>query len=85
MIGYNTEVTDTLRPMLQVVFVLRKKERQISFLHVYHHASQVLYTWAHLKYLPGSSQYTVVVRVPSAIETAIPFEVPVTVAAGSKA
>ncbi|XP_033609857.1 elongation of very long chain fatty acids protein 1-like [Cryptotermes secundus] len=41
------ELTDT------VVFVLRKKERQVSFLHVYHHASQVLFTWAYLKYLPG--------------------------------
>lgn len=41
------ELTDT------VVFVLRKNDRQISFLHVYHHATQVLYTWAYLKYLPG--------------------------------
>ncbi|KDR21659.1 elongation of very long chain fatty acids protein 4-like [Zootermopsis nevadensis] len=36
-----------------VFFVLRKKNRQVSFLHVYHHASQVVYSWACLKYLPG--------------------------------
>jgi elongation of very long chain fatty acids protein 4 len=51
----------TLLATLQVVFVLRKKDRQVSFLHVYHHASQVLYTWAYLKYLPGMAQYSVVV------------------------
>jgi elongation of very long chain fatty acids protein 4 len=43
--------------MLQVFFVLRKKDRQISFLHVYHHASQALFTWAYLKYLPGNASY----------------------------
>jgi hypothetical protein len=49
--------------MLQVFFVLRKKDRQVSFLHVYHHASQVLYTWAYLKYLPGRAPYTAVILV----------------------
>jgi hypothetical protein len=36
-----------------IFFVLRKKNKQISFLHVYHHASQVGFVWAYLKYLPG--------------------------------
>ena len=40
---------------LQIIFVLRKKERQISFLHVYHHTTQVTFVWAYLKYLPGKS------------------------------
>ncbi|XP_069698800.1 very long chain fatty acid elongase 1-like [Periplaneta americana] len=36
-----------------VFFVLRKKDRQVTFLHVYHHSSLVLGTWAYMKYLPG--------------------------------
>ncbi|XP_076278218.1 very long chain fatty acid elongase 1-like [Lasioglossum baleicum] len=34
------------------VFVLRKKDRQISFLHLYHHVSTVLITWLITKYIP---------------------------------
>ncbi|KAJ8682488.1 hypothetical protein QAD02_018280 [Eretmocerus hayati] len=36
-----------------MVFVLRKKYNQISFLHVYHHISTVLVTYLCVKYLPG--------------------------------
>ncbi|XP_055714737.1 elongation of very long chain fatty acids protein 7-like [Phlebotomus papatasi] len=36
-----------------VFFVLRKKQNQISFLHVYHHSLTALGSWWHLKYLPG--------------------------------
>ncbi|RZF42955.1 hypothetical protein LSTR_LSTR004257 [Laodelphax striatellus] len=36
-----------------IFFVLRKKQRQITFLHVYHHANMVVSTWAYLKYIPG--------------------------------
>ncbi|XP_011495485.1 PREDICTED: elongation of very long chain fatty acids protein 7-like [Ceratosolen solmsi marchali] len=36
-----------------VFFVLRKKQNQVSFLHVYHHTGMVLTTWAAVKYLPG--------------------------------
>lgn len=35
------------------VFVLRKKDRQISFLHVYHHVTTVLLLWIAVKYFPG--------------------------------
>ncbi|XP_017082565.1 elongation of very long chain fatty acids protein 7 [Drosophila eugracilis] len=34
-------------------FVLRKKDNQISFLHVYHHTITVLFSWGYLKYAPG--------------------------------
>ncbi|PSN36984.1 Elongation of very long chain fatty acids protein 7 [Blattella germanica] len=37
----------------KVFFILRKKYNQVSFLHVYHHSSTLLYSWIHLKYLPG--------------------------------
>lgn len=44
-----TELLDT------VFFVLRKKENQISFLHLYHHSVMVIGTWAMLKYWPSHS------------------------------
>ncbi|XP_030371325.1 elongation of very long chain fatty acids protein 7 [Scaptodrosophila lebanonensis] len=34
-------------------FVLRKKNNQVSFLHVYHHTITVLFSWGYLKYAPG--------------------------------
>ncbi|CAD7087451.1 unnamed protein product [Hermetia illucens] len=37
-----------------VFFVLRKKNNQISFLHVYHHAGMVMGVYVYLKYLAGS-------------------------------
>lgn len=36
-----------------VFFVLRKKQNQVSFLHVYHHFITCLFSWGYLKYLPG--------------------------------
>jgi len=33
-----------------IVFVLRKKDRQISFLHTYHHISTTTYLWLTLRY-----------------------------------
>ncbi|XP_050310553.1 elongation of very long chain fatty acids protein 7 isoform X2 [Anthonomus grandis grandis] len=42
-----TELLDT------VFFVMRKKQNQVSFLHVYHHSVTMVGSWAYLKYLPG--------------------------------
>lgn len=36
-----------------VFFVLRKKNKQISFLHVYHHAGMVVLCWNATKFLGG--------------------------------
>lgn len=36
-----------------VFFVLRKKERQISFLHMYHHTVMPMISWGTTKYYPG--------------------------------
>lgn len=36
-----------------VFFVLRKKQAQVTFLHVYHHSVTCLFSWGYLKYLPG--------------------------------
>ncbi|CAB3377397.1 Hypothetical predicted protein [Cloeon dipterum] len=35
-----------------VFFILRKRERQISFLHVYHHHTVILMFWSSTRYLP---------------------------------
>ncbi|XP_043249736.1 uncharacterized protein LOC122395889 [Colletes gigas] len=42
-----TELLDT------VFFVLRKKQNQVTFLHVYHHALTAVFSWCYLKFLPG--------------------------------
>ncbi|XP_076478456.1 very long chain fatty acid elongase 7 isoform X2 [Bombus vancouverensis nearcticus] len=34
-------------------FILRKKQQQVSFLHVYHHTGMALGSWAATKFLPG--------------------------------
>lgn len=36
-----------------VFFVLRKKQNQVNFLHVYHHFGMPLVVWVAAKYLPG--------------------------------
>lgn len=36
-----------------VFFVLRKKDRQITFLHLYHHTGMPMISWGCTKYFPG--------------------------------
>ncbi|XP_012288517.1 elongation of very long chain fatty acids protein 7 [Orussus abietinus] len=36
-----------------VIFVLRKKNNQVTFLHVYHHTVTALFSWCYLKLAPG--------------------------------
>ncbi|XP_023014186.2 very long chain fatty acid elongase AAEL008004 isoform X1 [Leptinotarsa decemlineata] len=48
-----------------IFFVLRKSNRQITFLHVYHHAGMVLLGWIALKYLGGGhSLFVVLLNLP---------------------
>jgi len=44
------ELSDTL------FFVLRKKNSQISLLHVYHHAIMPIYAWIQVRFLPGGHE-----------------------------
>lgn len=38
-------------------FILRKKEQQLTFLHVYHHATMFSFWWIGIKWVPtGSSK-----------------------------
>ncbi|OXU23578.1 elongation of very long chain fatty acids protein 1 isoform X1 [Nasonia vitripennis] len=48
-----TYMLKTIDLIETMVFVLRKKNNQISFLHVYHHISTVLVTYICTKYYPG--------------------------------
>ncbi|XP_072940831.1 very long chain fatty acid elongase 7-like [Epargyreus clarus] len=40
-----------------VFFVLRKKDNQVTFLHLYHHSIMVIGTWSFLKYWPSHTLY----------------------------
>lgn len=40
----------------QVFFVLRKKNNQITALHVYHHSIMAFSTWGYLKYVHGTEK-----------------------------
>ena len=44
---------------LQVFFILRKKDKQLSFLHVYHHAGVFFGAWNATKFVPGKQDVTV--------------------------
>ncbi|XP_055964636.1 elongation of very long chain fatty acids protein 4-like [Sorex fumeus] len=46
--------------LLDTVFlVLRKKQEQLTFLHVYHHGTMLLNWWAGVKYVPGGQAFFV--------------------------
>ena len=34
-------------------FILRKKNNQMTFLHIYHHSSILFFWWAGAKFVPG--------------------------------
>jgi len=40
-----------------VFFVLRKKFNQISFLHVYHHSTMLIWWWLGIKYIAGGQSF----------------------------
>jgi hypothetical protein len=42
--------------VFQVLYVLRNKSNQVTFLHLYHHISTLLLAWAVATYAPGKEQ-----------------------------
>ncbi|XP_050443777.1 elongation of very long chain fatty acids protein 4-like isoform X2 [Adelges cooleyi] len=40
-----------------IFFILRKKDNQLTFLHVYHHSTMFLIIWLAIKYIPGGSAF----------------------------
>uniref|UniRef100_A0A672RH69 Elongation of very long chain fatty acids protein n=1 Tax=Sinocyclocheilus grahami TaxID=75366 RepID=A0A672RH69_SINGR len=47
------ELTDT------VFFILRKKNNQLTFLHVYHHGTMIFNWWAGVKYVAGGQSFLI--------------------------
>ncbi|XP_031839532.2 very long chain fatty acid elongase AAEL008004-like [Nomia melanderi] len=62
LLGLNVKISDYIET---IVFVLRKKDRQVSFLHLYHHVSTVLLSWYTVKYFPNG--YAVMVGFVNSI------------------
>jgi hypothetical protein len=48
-----TFITKVIDLIETIFFCLRKKEGQVSFLHVYHHISTLLFSWMSCKYFGG--------------------------------
>ena len=48
-----THIVKLVELVETVFFVLRKKQSQISFLHVYHHTSTLFLSWVGVKYVGG--------------------------------
>lgn len=40
-----------------VFFILRKKQDQVTFLHVYHHGTMLFNWWSGVKYVPGGQAF----------------------------
>ncbi|XP_075022325.1 very long chain fatty acid elongase 4-like [Calonectris borealis] len=40
-----------------VFFILRKKQEQVTFLHVYHHGTMLFNWWSGVKYVPGGQAF----------------------------
>ncbi|XP_046592969.1 elongation of very long chain fatty acids protein AAEL008004 isoform X2 [Neodiprion virginianus] len=54
LIAYNAfQVLFSLGMMYEIFFVLRKKDSQVSFLHLYHHSLTPLETWVCVKFIAG--------------------------------
>ncbi|KAM4782158.1 uncharacterized protein ACIQIH_005656 isoform 2-T3 [Cyanocitta cristata] len=43
--------------LLDAVLILRKKQEQVTFLHVYHHGSMLFSWWSGVKYVPGGQAF----------------------------
>ncbi|PSN51612.1 Elongation of very long chain fatty acids protein 7 [Blattella germanica] len=51
---YNTiQILLNIYVLERVFFVLRKRDRQVSFLHLYHHAGMFFMSYCSVKYAPG--------------------------------
>ncbi|XP_069662894.1 very long chain fatty acid elongase 4-like isoform X3 [Haliaeetus albicilla] len=42
---------------MRVFFILRKKQEQVTFLHVYHHGTMLFNWWSGVKYVPGGQAF----------------------------
>uniref|UniRef100_A0A8B9P6Z4 Elongation of very long chain fatty acids protein n=1 Tax=Apteryx owenii TaxID=8824 RepID=A0A8B9P6Z4_APTOW len=58
LITYNLAmVTLSSYMFYEVFFILRKKQEQVIFLHVYHHGIMLFNWWSGVKYVPGGQAF----------------------------
>ncbi|XP_017889788.1 elongation of very long chain fatty acids protein AAEL008004-like [Ceratina calcarata] len=57
-IGWYTLIVKLSDYIETPVFVLRQKQRQISFLHLYHHVTTMILSWIYVKYFPNETTIT---------------------------
>ncbi|PWA21017.1 hypothetical protein CCH79_00007248, partial [Gambusia affinis] len=59
LMSLNAVVTDIAPcvPVEQLFFLLRKKNSQLTFLHVYHHGTMIFNWWAGVKYVAGGQSF----------------------------
>ena len=50
-------------------FILRKKNSQLTFLHVYHHGTMIFNWWAGVKYLAGGQCKSCMTKTRAAVQT----------------
>lgn len=50
-------VSKVIEFMDTALIILRKKNEQLSFLHVYHHATMILLWWSGARYVPGGHSF----------------------------
>ncbi|QQP58490.1 Elongation of very long chain fatty acids protein, partial [Caligus rogercresseyi] len=55
-----------------VFFVLRKKDNQITFLHVFHHVSMPIYAWIEVRWVPGATKPLAHSSIPSYTSSCTP-------------
>ncbi|KAF9422345.1 hypothetical protein HW555_001935 [Spodoptera exigua] len=57
-------------------FILRKKDRQASFLHVYHHVSTLIIVWSALKYVGGKYIYfKIILYIHYLVKLSLTFQI----------
>ncbi len=56
ILGWHTMFVKLIELVETVFFVLRKKQNQISFLHVYHHVTTFVMLWLFVKYSLGKNE-----------------------------
>lgn len=59
--------------IIQVFFILRKKNNQMTFLHVYHHSTMVFNWWLGAKYAPGGQCKSIFYSIISITFHIVPY------------
>ena len=69
-VGWFTLILRTSEFFETIVFVLRKKQNQVSWLHIYHHIAVVSLYWAFFKYSAPGNEF-IIIGINSAVHVAM--------------